>query len=283
MRLICQRHITILLTAFLLTLSVYGQKKEKVKGSRIVTNSQREISDFTSLEFEDNIEVFLLQGNKCELQIEADDNLHEAITVNESSGNLRIGVSKDVYGAKKLSVRVTFTDALKLVTAKNDAYVTGLNDINLTDFTFKTSGSAKVYATIKAGTFTLMQNDKSKVELTLRSQNATIELSKSSQLKSIVSCPKLKLDLYQKSLANLEGEVTDLRLRMDSNTNLTAKALTAKNAEITTEGNSNCIVMVEARAILEASGKSEIELLGEPKIEVKKFTNNATLRKRALK
>ena len=269
--------------ALLLTLAVHAQKKEKLRGSRVVTTTQHDVKDFTSIEVEDNIEVFLSQGTKCDLQIEADDNLHDAFNIVESGGNLRLSLTKDIYGAKKISVRITFDNDFKLLVAKDDTYTTALTDINLGDFTFKTSGSAKVFATVKATTFTVMQNDKSKIELNLTAQNATVELNKNAQLKALISAPKLKIDLYQKALANIEGDVNELRLRMDGNTNLTGRNLTAKQADIIAEGNCNASVMAEVRAALECSGKSEVELYGEPKIEIRKFTDNASLRKRPLK
>lgn len=269
--------------ALLLTLAVHAQKKEKLRGSRVVTTTQRDVTDFTSIEVEDNIEVFLSQGTKCDLQIEADDNLHDAFNIVESGGNLRLSLTKDIYGAKKISVRITFDNNFKLLVAKDDTYITALTDINLGDFTFKTSGSAKVFATVKATTFTAMQNDKSKIELNLTAQNATVELNKNAQLKALIAAPKLKIDLYQKALANIEGDINELRLRMDGNTNLTGRNLTAKHADIIAEGNCNASVMAEVRAALECSGKSEVELYGEPKIEIRKFTDNASLRKRPLK
>lgn len=269
--------------ALLLTLAVHAQKKEKLRGSRVVTTTQRDVTDFTSIEVEDNIEVFLSQGTKCDLQIEADDNLHDAFNIVESGGNLRLSLTKDIYGAKKISVRITFDNNFKLLVAKDDSYITALTDINLGDFTFKTSGSAKVFATVKATSFTAMQNDKSKIELNLTAQNATVELNKNAQLKALIAAPKLKIDLYQKALANIEGDINELRLRMDGNTNLTGRNLTAKHADIIAEGNCNASVMAEVRAALECSGKSEVELYGEPKIEIRKFTDNASLRKRPLK
>ncbi len=278
-----KRPLPILLLAFLMSTMVVAQKKEKLKGSRIVTTTQKEISDFSSIEVEDNIEIFLTQGNKCELEIEADDNLHDAIILNQSAGNLRISTSKDVYGSKKFSVKITFNDDFKMLIAKDDSYVTALTDINLANFTYKTFGSAKIFSNVKATTFTLMQNDKSKAELNVTADNTMIELNKNAQLKALIATPKLKLDMYLKAIASVEGDVVDLKLRIDGNTNFTGKNLTAKNAEIISEGNANGSLHVETRAVLEASGKSEIELFGEPKIEIRKFTDTASLRKRLLK
>lgn len=275
--------ISILMLLLLMSSFTYAQKKEKLKGSRNVTIEQKEIGEFENLEVEDNLEVFLVQGSKSELEIEADDNLHSAISISETNGVLRLAVTSDVYGAKKLSVKITYTNEFKMLISKDDVNVTALTDIALDNFTFKTLGSSKVYANVKSKVFMLIANDKSKSELNIKSENATIELSKNSQLKALITSPKLKFDLYQKALANIEGDVLDLKLRLDNNTNFTGKNLAAKNAEIISEGNANSSINVVTYVLLELSGKSEVELYGDAKIDIKKFTDTASIRKKTLK
>jgi hypothetical protein len=274
--------------AFLLILLIssvaFGQKKEKIKGSRIVTTEQKEIGDFENIEVEDNIDLFLQQGDKSELEIEADDNTHDAIMISLSNGTLRLSTSQDVTSTKKFSVKVTYTDNFKMVIAKDEANVTALTDIKLDNFTFKTSGGAKIYSNVRAKMFTLMANDKSKAQLNVTAESTIIELSKNSQLTALISSPKIKLDMYQKAIATIEGDVNDLRIRLDNNTNLTGKNLTAKNADIIAEGNANVSIAVTGIVGIDISGKSEIDLHGDQtKIEIRKFTDNAAIRKKPCK
>jgi putative alpha-1,2-mannosidase len=260
------------------------RKRKKSGVRRNVTTSVKEIPDFDNIDVEDNLDVFLQYGDKCELEIEADDNTHDAIIISSSGGSLRISTSKDVTSTKKFSVKITYTNSLKLLVAKEDANITALTDLKLDDFTFKISGSAKVFANVRAKVFTLMANDKAKAELNIVSENSTVELSKNSQLKALITSPNLKVDMYQKAIATVEGDVTDLKLRLDNNTNFTGKKLAAKNADIIAEGNANVSIAVSAIAGISASGKSEIDLHGEQsKIEIRKFSESASIRKRPLK
>jgi hypothetical protein len=274
--------------AFLLILLIssvaLGQKREKIKGSRIVTTEQKEIGDFENIEVEDNIDLFLQQGDKTELEIDADDNTHDAIVISLSNGTLRLSTSQDVTSTKKFSVKVTYTDNFKMLIAKDEANVTALTDIKLDNFTFKTSGGAKIYSNVRAKVFTLMANDKAKAQLNVTAESTIIELSKNSQLTALISSPKIKLDMYQKAIATIEGDVNDLRMRLDNNTNLTGKNLTAKNADIIAEGNANVSIAVTGIVGIDISGKSEIDLHGEQtKIEIRKFTDSAAIRKKPLK
>lgn len=276
--------LSFLFALVLFTSMAFAQQKEKIKGSKIVTITQKEIGDFDTLEIEDNLEIFLIKGDQSSLEIEADDNLHDAIEIDLKAKNLRLAATKQVTGAKKFSIRITYTDNLKMVMAKNDANITALADINLPDFTFKGFDSSKFFANVNSKKFTLMANDKCKSELNLKSDETTIELSKNAQLKALIATPLMKFDMYQKSTAVIEGDVIDLKLRLDNNSNFTGKNLTAKNAEIVVEGYTTCSIQVSNKATIDATGKSEIQLYGETlRVDLRKFADNAALLKKSLK
>lgn len=266
----------------LVNYSVLGQEKEKVKGTKIVTVEQKEVKAFENLEVEDNLEIFLIKGDKCGVEIEADDNLHDIIAINVNAGILQLSSNKEVTSAKKFSVRVTYTDNFKMVIAKDKSNITALAEMDLSDFTFKTFDESKLFAYVKTKNFTLMANDKSKIELNLKSDQATIELSKNSRLKALIASSQLTFDMYQKTSAVIEGDAINLKLRLDNNAEFLGKNLNSKNAEITTEGYANCSIQVNTKAIIDASGKSEIQLFGIQKIELRNFIDSATLYKKPL-
>lgn len=273
----------ILLLLILLTFSLSAQQKEKIKGSKIVTVEQKEVGEFENLEVSDNLEIFLIKGDKCSIEIEADDNLHDAIEMNLHGNTLQLAASKEVNGAKKFSVRVTYTSDFKMVTAKNQSNVTALADITVNNFTFKSFDAAKIFANVKSKIFTLMANDKSKTELNLTAEQTNIELSKNATLKALISTAAMKFDMYQKSVATIEGDVLDLKLRLDNNANFNGKGLTAKNAALNVESYSVCSILCNTWMAIEASGKAEISIYGDQKIDLRKFVDNATLYKKPTK
>ena len=217
------------------------------------------------------------------MEIEADDNLHSEININLNGNTLRLTTLKEVSGFKKFNVKVTYTNDFKLLLAKHESNITAITDVELDNFTIKCFDYSKLFANVKVKTFTLMQNDKSKAELNLKSENATIELSKNAQLKALIAATQLKLDLYQKATAVVEGDVAELKLRLDNNSEFKGMNLIAKTAELVAEGNSTTSINVVTNAIIEASGKSEIQFYGDAKIELKKFTENTVIMKKALK
>lgn len=274
---------TILFALLLISSISIAQSKEKIKGTKTVTIAPREIKSFENLEITDNIEVFLVKGDNNAIEIEADENLHEIIESTINAGTLYLSTAKNATSFKKLSVKITYTNDLKLVTAKNDVTINALSDIDLDNITFKTYDFSKLFLNVKSRIFTVFANDKSKVELNVKSESAAVELSKSANMKALISSEKMKFDMYQKASANIEGDIVDLKLRLDNNASFTGKNLSAKNAEIITEAYAAGSILVTEKATLDVSGKSELQLYGDQKIEVKRFTDSAVIMKKPTK
>ena len=274
------KHYTLVLLLLLSITLTFAQKKTKIKGSKIVTIEQLKINDFSSLTVEDNLEVFVERGERAELKIEADDNLQDIITVDERDNTLRIYTSKQATNYKKLIVRITYTSDLRSIITKNEATVTAIQEILLDDLTLKASDASKLFLNASVSNFMFQGNDKSKIELNLKAEKTIIELSKNSSLKGLLTTTDLKVDMYQKSDASIEGEATTAIIRLDNNSNLTANKLTLKNATVTAESYSNCSINVSTTVAIDATNKSEIQLVGAAKIDIIKFADEAKLIKK---
>jgi hypothetical protein len=274
-----KKHTAILLL-LLSTAIISAQKKETIKGSKKVTIEQREIENFHSLQVDDNIEVYIERGETAELKIEADDNLHDIIKIDLQDNALRIYTTKEAIRYRKLMVKITYSKDLNLVISRNNVTINAIQQVLLDSITFRSFDNSKLFLNVNVKDFLLQSNDESKVELNLKSENSKIELSKDASLKSLIVTQDLACDLYQKSTAKIEGSATNAAFRLDSNSNLTANKLTVKNIDLTSEGYSNSAVYAETSIIISASDKSEIQLFGEPEIEMRKFVDEAQLLKK---
>ncbi|MFQ6603734.1 GIN domain-containing protein [Flavobacterium sp. C3NV] len=271
---------TALLLLLLVTTLTFGQRREKIKGSKIVTTSVKEVGEFDGIEADDNLEVYLERGEKNEIKIEADDNLHDIIGMDLREKVLRLYTSKESTIFKKLIVRVTYTSSLKTVIAKNDAIVYAIQELQLDDITFNTFDYAKLFLNVNSKKFTLFADDKSKTELNLKSEDANLQLSKNSSIKTLVSAIKFKCDLYQKSVANIEGIAEKATIRLDNNSIFTGTKFTLKDANITAENYATGSVLVETTASIALGDKAELSLLGSPAITLTRFSEEAKLLKK---
>lgn len=271
---------TLLIVILFTTVISFGQKKEKIKGSKIVTHTINELENFENIEVEDNLEVYLVKGDKPSLEIEADDNLHDAINFSVAGKTLRVYALKDVINAKKFSIRINYTDNLKLVSAKGETTINALNDLQAENITIKNYDKSKSFLNVQSEYFTLILNDKAEAELNVKAQNTTLELSKNAELKALVASPEVKIDMYEKSTAIIEGDAQNVKMRLDNNSKFETKKFTVKDLDITIEGYASAEVHVTNKISITASGKSKLELYGEPKIEIIKFINSTTLYKK---
>ncbi|MCC9061605.1 GIN domain-containing protein [Flavobacterium piscisymbiosum] len=271
---------TALLLLLLVTTLTFGQRREKIKGSKIVTTSVKEVGEFDGIEADDNLEVYLERGEKNEIKIEADDNLHDIIGMDLREKVLRLYTSKESTIFKKLIVRVTYTSSLKTVIAKNDAIVYAIQELQLDDITFNTFDYAKLFLNVNSKKFTLFADDKSKTELNLKSEDANLQLSKNSSIKTLVSAIKFKCDLYQKSVANIEGIAEKATIRLDNNSIFTGIKFTLKDANITAENYATGSVLIETTASIALGDKAELSLLGSPAITLTRFSEEAKLLKK---
>lgn len=269
----------ILLLTVLISALGFAQKKEKIKGNKFVKVLQHQIDDFNTLTLGENLEVFLLKGVTPQIEIEADENLHEVIKFSVTNNELTIKTTHTITSKKKLNIRVTVSDSFNTIVASEKATINTLIDLELNALTITAKNTSRVYATVKADTFKLSANERSKVELNLDAKNSTIEMSESTDIKALINSEKLAFDLYQKANAKIEGDVAELKLRADNATNFKGAKLAATNCNLIAEGSADCYIDVKERLSLEASGSSEVHIYNTPAITITKFADSASLYK----
>lgn len=274
-----KKSTALLLLVFVTTLT-FAQKREKIKGSKIVTTSVKEVGSFDALEVDDNIEVYLEQGEKNEIKIEADDNLHDIIGMDLREKTLRLYTNKESSIFKKLSVKVTYTKSLNKVIAKNEAIVYAIQELQLDDITMNCVDFSKLYLNVNAKKFTLIADDKSRTELNLKAEDGNLQLSKNAGVKTLVSAVKFKCDLYQKATAAIEGIAEKATIRLDNNSIFTGTKFTLKDANVTAEGSAVATILADTTIAIAAGDKSEISLYGDPKIDLTRFSEEAKLIKK---
>lgn len=274
------KKISIYLLLFLSTTIIFAQKKEKITGSKTISNKVKNIKNFSTIEVEDNLEVSLERGEFPEIKIEADDNLIDVIDIDVSDNILHLSTSKKVVKHKSLKIKVTYTSELNTIISKNDAVIKAIQEILTDNVSIKTFDNSKVLVNVNTKNFVLQADGNSEIELNLNSEKTKIELTKNTELKSLVKTNDLTLDMYQKAKAKIEGEVNSSVIRLENNSTLDGSKLEIKSIELITEGQSKASINAKTDINITASEKSETELYGDAKIEMTKFTDRAKLSKK---
>ncbi|RVT77508.1 DUF2807 domain-containing protein [Flavobacterium sufflavum] len=274
------KKISVLLLVLLSTTIVLAQKKEKISGSKTIINKQKNTKNFSAIEVEDNLIISLERGEYPEIKIEADDNLIDVIDIDVTDNVLHLSTSKKVIKSKSLKVKITYTELLNSITSKNDAVINVIQEILTNNLSIKSFDNSKIFMNANTKNFVLQADGNSKIELNLKSEKAKIELIKDAELKSLITINDLALDMYQKTKAKIEGTANTSIIRLENNAVLEAPKLEINSIELITEGQSKAIINSKKDILINASEKSEVELYGDAKIELNKFTEKAKLSKK---
>lgn len=274
-----KKSTALLLLLFVTTLT-FAQKREKIKGSKVVTTSVKEVGSFDAIEVDDNLEVYLEQGEKNEIKIEADDNLHDIIGMDLREKTLRLYTNKESTIFKKLAVKVTYTKSLNKVITKNEAIVYAIQELQLDNITMNCLDFSKLFLNVNAKKFSLIADDKTRTELNLKTEEGSLQLSKNAVVKTLVSAIKFKCDLYQRATAAIEGIAEKATIRLDNNSVFTGTKFTLKDANVTAENFAVGTIFADTTLSLAIGDKAEISLLGNPAIQLTRFSEEAKLLKK---
>ncbi|WP_299439993.1 DUF2807 domain-containing protein [uncultured Aquimarina sp.] len=261
--------------------NIYAQK-EKIKGNKIVMTEEKIVDAFHTIELYDNFEVSIDEDSDHIIKIEADSNLQEFIEVEIQDSILKIRGTKFFRRAKALNIKISCASELKKISTYDKIDLKSLSSIKSSELRIEANDNSEVFLSIDTGKVTGISNGKSTLELHTDSEEAFYQVNENSELKGIITADSLKIDLYQKGYAKLEGNVKSMLVRADGDTDFYGEKLTSTKTSIIAEGSSDCYVLTNEEITIEAKDKTEIYLLGEPKINMTMFSNEATLYKKKI-
>ncbi len=274
-----KNRIVLLLLIFGAVTSSLSQKLEKSKKDKNLTITQTYIDDFKKIIIGEDLDVELMYNKKPSVEIKADNNHHEHINISVIDSVLSITTSKEIR-IKKLKIKVNYGDNFSDIEVKGNAEVRSLTSLELDNASLKTSESARAYLNIKANNFNFISTEKTKAKLNETADNVVVEISDNTKMDALINATHLKMDLYQRTNATIEGDVVKLKLRSDNNSQFNGKNLTVKTCDILAEMDSNIYIEVTNHISIDASGSSEIYLYGNPKITINSFTETSKLKKK---
>jgi len=270
----------LLILTFIITLTGFSQSSEKIKGSRNVTSKTTEIDPFNRIVIGDNFKINLKQGELPSVQIDTDDNLHDVITFNVLEGSLNFETNKRITSSKKMEITIIYRDSLNIIELKEDAELTASNTIEVQDLILRAKESTKAFLTIEAENFQYIGEGKTKAELNITAQSTVLNLNDNTAIEALVNSKTIAIDMLQRTNARLEGDTDKLIVNIDNSSTLKAEKLTTKTCNLNAKGRADVYIEVTKNFIIEASGTTETYIYGNPKIELKKFENEAILRKK---
>lgn len=276
----------LLLIIIIITSNLFSQ--EKIKGNGEVTINKTELSSFKKIIVDEDFEILLINSDMPSVEVETDENLHEVIEFKVIDSTLTFNKTKKIRSKKRLNITVFYTDELNEIILKEDAEIEALRTIKVDNMLLKINDYGIADLNIKSNTFKLINNNKSRIQLrsksklTIESSIVDLILNKSSNTFANIKTDSLKVNTNERSKIEIEGFSKVLNASINESSDFTGKDLEVTETFINSSGSSEFSIYTTDNITIESSDKSEIDLYGDAKIMINRFTNSSKLHKKEL-
>lgn len=270
----------------LLSTSILAQ--DKIRGNKKVTTIQTEVNAFNKLIVGEKFTINFKKDDEASVEIETDENLHDVIKFSVVDSVLKFKTTKRIVSSKKMEITVSYTDVLRDIELKDNAELNSVNTVDNIGIVLKINDNARANLNLKNYSFKLINNNdaklnfNSKSRLNIESKLVDLELNEGSKTEALITCDSLKVDMYQRALAKIEGDVNIMKANTINSSKFTGKNLTVTTCDVITEDLSDFSIQVIDDITIEASGTSQILLYGNPEIKLNKFSDSAKLIKKEI-
>ena len=156
----------------------------RIDGNRNVISEKRNIdNDFTRVKVSSGIDLYIKQGSKASLTVEADENLHDYIITEVDNGMLKIYVEGNIWRAKARKVYLTVT-TLEELRATSGSDVVSENVLKAKDLEVSTSSGADMRIEVDAINVTSSSSSGSDLRITGKSESHSSNASSGSSVKA---------------------------------------------------------------------------------------------------
>jgi hypothetical protein len=169
----------------------------RVNGNRnVVTEDRSTKEDFTKIKVSTGLNLYISQGSKNQITVEADENLQEIIRTEVNDGILKIYSKKNIWKAKARKVYVTIKN-LEAITATSGSDVYTNEALEVNNLNINATSGADIHVSVDANTIETTATSGSNIEVSGASNN---HISKATSGASI--------DAYQLQSKNVTVKVT---------------------------------------------------------------------------
>lgn len=153
-----------------------------LKGDGDVVKEERKVSGFTSLEVGGAFTVYLSQGSKETLTVEADKNLMELIKTRVKGDRLEIYTDgRSINKFTKMNIYLTFKE-LEMVDFSGAAKIIGEGTMQFADLSIDVSGASEITLNMELDMLTADFSGASNIELLGKAKSILFDCSGASQI-----------------------------------------------------------------------------------------------------
>lgn len=220
------KYLMVLVLCISISGCIDGQIRKTVYGNKNVVKKERSTEAFTGIEVGSNIDVFLSQGDKISVEVEADENLHEYIKTEVKNGILNVYTDVNIREAEKKRVNVTMKD--------------------ITSLRCTSAGDLLGITPVKAENLRILCSSAGDIRLEAYAKTVDLDISSSGDL-------------------SLTGEADKLNADLSSAGDLNAYEFKVKEADVSVSSAGDADIYVTESLRAEASSAGDVNYKGDPK------------------
>jgi len=220
------KYFTAVILLLAITACADAQFRKTVYGNKKVVTKERTAGSFTGVKVSTGIDVYLKQGDKMSLSVEADENLHEYIVTEVSNGVLNVYTDANIRDAEMKRVYVT------------------MKEINL----LSTTSAGDIIG-----------------ETPVKTENLKVSASSAGDIKLEVYVKTINADISSSGDVTLTGEADMIDASLSSAGDLNAFNLKVREADVAVSSAGDADVYVTERLTARASSAGDINYKGDPK------------------
>lgn len=273
-------HIITVIILLLTIPSMQGQ--QKLKGNKMVTSEDRNISDFTTIEVVDNLTVILAYNEQQSVTVEADSNLQSSILTEIDNGKLTIRTSETIGRNKALNIHIKVNKNIEEINAFNKAKINSKNSLPIDQLTLNSFDGSFFNLKLNSKNIHIHSKEKSKLKLDILSESLEVQLDDSCNLTATIDTKDIKIIGLNNASATLKGTSNTMQIEFSGDSYFKGMDFMVANATVKSNNNSKLYVHITKTLNLYANNTSEIHLYANPTITLHEFYDKALIRKREL-
>ncbi len=218
--------VLLLILALGISFCSEGQIRRTVYGNNKVVKEKRDAGQFSALRVTSGIDVYLSQGDRESIEVEADENLHEYILTENRNGVLHVYSEANIREAEMKRVYVTMKDIESL----------------------STSSAGDIIG-----------------QTPVRTGRLELSVSSAGDIKLEVNVKEIKVGVSSSGDVTLTGEADLLNANLSSAGDLNAYGLVVREADVSASSAGDADINVTERLTARSSSAGDINYRGNPK------------------
>ena len=266
--------------ALFTTVAISAQ--EKLKGNKEVTTENRKISNFSSIEVIDNIDVELIFSNNQSVTVETDSNLQSAINTEVSNDVLTIKLNAKILRKKELKVTVKVNSDLKNIFTYNNSKVLSKNSLNIDSLAINTFDNSDIDLKLNSKLITINAKKTSDLKFEILSDLLVIRNEESASIKATINTNSIETTILDRSNLDLTGNTNNLNLEALGNSSFKGKDLETNTTFVNASNNAKAYIQCVESIDISTKNSAEIFIYSNPKITITEFFDKSSIHKKEL-